>query len=88
MSVEQLKECCICLNLFHGPGNNPEPFGSKGDRCCTDCDDRFVTPVRMLLGRKPMNDKLEQFLRGVAKYGNFVISQKKHMTAVHRKKIS
>ena len=41
--------CCICNDPLEGMGNNPEPF--KGERCCDDCNDRFVTPTRMCLGR-------------------------------------
>jgi hypothetical protein len=73
--IEKL-QCCICAREFTGMGNNPEPF--HGDRCCEECDDRFVTPCRMLLadGGK-LNEKLEVFLKALAKYGNFVRDAKK-----------
>ena len=77
-------ECCICLNPTHYPGCNPYPFGQAGDRCCEDCDDRFVVPVRILLGNKPLNSKLEQFLRALAKYGNFVIAGKRQLVKKRR----
>ena len=70
-------ECCICLRGFSGHGCNPAPFGESGDRCCTECDDRFVTPVRILVGLRPLNPKMEQFLCAIAKYGNFVVEQKR-----------
>jgi hypothetical protein len=45
----ELGKCCICNDAITGFANNPEPF--PGKQCCDDCNDRFVTPTRMCLGR-------------------------------------
>lgn len=42
--------CSICSNTFEGFGNNPWPFDqNKEDRCCDDCNIRFVIPARLKL---------------------------------------
>lgn len=44
-----MKTCSICQSEFAEFGNNPAPFPSDNDeRCCDDCNTRFVVPVRML----------------------------------------
>lgn len=57
------KKCCIChgkLSSFEGDfGNNPAPLmRGKNNRCCNNCNDRFVTPVRIL---QLQNDKKEEY---------------------------
>jgi hypothetical protein len=49
IKMETKKTCSICEEEFSGFGNNPEPFA--GDRCCDECNDRFVIPTRMVFGR-------------------------------------
>lgn len=52
--------CCICYREFSGYGNNPDgaawktedgivEFGQfePSDRCCAECDSRYVIPGRM-----------------------------------------
>lgn len=57
--------CCICGKTFTGYGNNPEgavwknekgeiikpTFGSN-DRCCDDCNSKYVIPGRIYLMSK------------------------------------
>jgi len=46
------KNCIICDNKLkettepYMDGNNPEPIAEKG-RCCDDCNETYVIPVRM-----------------------------------------
>ena len=63
-------ECSICGCEEHGMGNNPEPF--PGERCCKDCDDRFVIPVRMVLGRGYDNANTLSFLQTIAELGKAI----------------
>lgn len=62
-----LKTCCICNDTFTGWGNNPEPF--KGQTCCDDCNDRFVVPTRMCLGRGFNDESILMLLQTVAELG-------------------
>lgn len=52
--------CCICYGVFNGCGNNPdgavwknengvieEPQFRENQRCCDDCNNRFVIPGRI-----------------------------------------
>jgi hypothetical protein len=47
-------DCCLCgkpCEPWHaeptGYGNNPDPLGFEGDRCCNDCNTEFVIPARI-----------------------------------------
>lgn len=48
-------KCCICRKEFEGYGNNAEPlmkskdksFKSSEDRCCHECNSKFVIPFRV-----------------------------------------
>lgn len=53
-------KCCICGNKYFGWGNNPDgaawkkedgtvetPEFSRSDRCCEDCNSRYVIPGRL-----------------------------------------
>ena len=49
-------KCCIChKEISLTEGNNPYPvrdwscIGSKTNRCCNECNDRFVIPARLML---------------------------------------
>lgn len=66
------KSCSICGNMFTGWGNNPQPF--DGESCCDDCNDRFVVPVRMVLGRSYDNKYILVLLQTIAELGS-VMSQ-------------
>ena len=56
----QKRTCCICGAFIGGYGNNPEGAICKNmlgeiieltfkenDRCCDDCNDKFVIPGRL-----------------------------------------
>ena len=58
--MEEKKVCCICGKEFYGYGNNPEgavwkdgigsiiePTFNKTDRCCNECNDKYVTIGRL-----------------------------------------
>jgi hypothetical protein len=66
--MEVLKECCVCGEQFTGWPNNPEPF--KGKSACEECNDRFVTPVRMCLGRDFSDENILLLLTTIAELGN------------------
>ena len=40
-----MPRCSICGDAYIDHGNNADPFPG---RCCTDCDNRFVIPARIL----------------------------------------
>ena len=47
-------DCCICgkpCEPWHeeptGYGNNPDPLGVEGDRCCDVCNNIYVIPARL-----------------------------------------
>ena len=41
--------CCVCGQRFVGFGNNPRPIPHKADeRCCDDCNSRYVVPLRII----------------------------------------
>lgn len=64
------KTCCICGCEFSGFGNKPDPF--PGERCCDDCDNRFVIPARILL--KPGQDGVIEFLTRFAQLGRSMVA--------------
>lgn len=49
--------CSICGKEFEGFGNNPYPV-TKGedDRCCDECNDKYVIPAR-ITALKPKNSE-------------------------------
>jgi hypothetical protein len=51
MTETGLRPCCVCEMQFEGFGHNPEPFDGDVGMCCTDCNERWVVPVRILFGR-------------------------------------
>lgn len=65
--LTEKKVCCICNSVFEGWGNNPEPFDGKA--CCDDCNDRFVTPTRMCLGRNCENKEVLLLIQTIAELG-------------------
>lgn len=62
-----MKDCCICHCEFDAYGNNPQPF--KGDICCDDCNDRFVIPTRLCLGRGFADESILSLLQTIAELG-------------------
>lgn len=64
-------KCCLCGREIEGYGNNAEPV--KDGRCCDDCNDNVVLPVRIgwikienwrieeLTGYKPQTTFYEDF---------------------------
>ena len=67
MAEKAEKACCICGYRFTGWGNNPEPF--DGAACCDDCNDRFVTPTRMCLGRAYDGKEILLLIQTIAELG-------------------
>jgi len=65
--VKNKMECSICGDAITGWGNNPEPF--SGESCCDDCNDRFVVPVRMCLGRNFSDGPILTLLVTIAELG-------------------
>ena len=71
MSSKEEKRCCICGELFSEYGNNPDPLGSIEDKCCDDCNSRFVVPVRLISGRT-CRDDVKRFLCVIAQHGKMI----------------
>ena len=69
MSETEKKCCCICGDEFSEYGNNPEPLGRWPDRCCNDCNNRFVIPVRVMFGRDDLDDNTIKVLCRIAGLG-------------------
>jgi hypothetical protein len=65
--------CSICGKSAYGFGANPEPF--KGDRCCEDCDARFVIPTRLIFGRDADPHICDIFTR-LAQLGKMFVNQR------------
>jgi len=80
MATNDPKTCCICGEEFTGFGNNPEPF--KGETCCNDCNDRFVTPTRMCLGRGYDNESVLMLLMTIAELGKCFVKMNAEWAAV------
>jgi len=41
------RKCSLCLEEFHGMGNNPEPLKPFKERCCDRCNNEKVIPARL-----------------------------------------
>lgn len=39
--------CCVCRVPFIGWGNNPDPLGEPGEKCCDHCNWYHVIPARL-----------------------------------------
>lgn len=57
--------CSICGGAYTGAGNHAHPFEG---RCCDDCDNRWVTPARIL--RVDPGSALIPILREFARLGS------------------
>ena len=40
--------CSLCREHFYGHGHNPEPIKRFEERCCDDCNARYVIPRRLV----------------------------------------
>lgn len=50
--------CCICKEEFTGFGNNPAPLPVKeNDRCCDECNEQVIIPIRIYLLSKKKRPK-------------------------------
>lgn len=54
------KHCCICGRKLTGYGNNPAPVFDNG-RCCNECDDKVVIPVRMHIDNLIYNARHDKY---------------------------
>lgn len=39
--------CSICKGPYNNYGHNPEPVKDLKERCCTECNDEIIIPVRL-----------------------------------------
>lgn len=62
--MKQTGTCSICEGTYTNYGNNPWPFDDG--RACHDCNNRFVTPARILKVTEPFDLAL---LAAVARLG-------------------
>ena len=52
-----MRKCSLCGKSFEGMGHNPMPLRQYTERCCNDCNEDFVIPIRMdLLDRAIRED--------------------------------
>jgi hypothetical protein len=65
-----MKECCICGCGFAEYGSDPHPF--EGEKCCDDCNDRFVIPARIML--QPGQREVIDFLTRFAQIGRSMVA--------------
>jgi len=52
MTTDSTKVCSLCEQPYEGYGNNPSPLTDRlggFDRCCDDCNEELVVPVRARL---------------------------------------
>ena len=52
-------KCCLCGGNYSNWGHNPKPLGNPDqttdtDRCCNDCDCKYIIPVRLGNGIDPV----------------------------------
>ena len=57
MNIIEEWTCSICKKPSSGFGNNPQPVKNLkvADRCCDDCNDKFVVPRRWREVNKEVN---------------------------------
>ena len=70
------RQCAICAEPFNGFGNNPAPF--PGEVCCNNCDDYFVTPVRIMYADPAQAKPLLRALCQVAVIGKLLARAREH----------
>lgn len=70
-------KCSICEQEFSDFPNNPLPF--KGNYCCGECDDRFVTPARAF---GIHDEESIKALQKIAKLGAQLVKDKKEFKRV------
>ena len=57
LSTTGLKTCSICKFPFVGHGHNPQPVKDLrvSERCCSECNDTVVVPLRFRTLSKELN---------------------------------
>ena len=70
-----MPRCSICGDAYIDYGNSAIPFPG---RCCIDCDNRFVTPAR-ILGISPDSAFIEILTR-IAQLGRALSFRPEHFT--------
>lgn len=58
----QVHKCCFCTCPLQGDekhGHNPYPASTTG-RCCSQCNNRFVIPVRMVEFMKQLRKRNDE----------------------------
>lgn len=51
MNKYKVQKCAICGKMYKGYGNNAFPIDLG--RCCNECNDKFVIPLRVMMIRNP-----------------------------------
>ena len=44
---KEYRVCSLCRERFYGYGHNPEPIKRFEERCCDDCNARYVLQARI-----------------------------------------
>ena len=65
-----MNKCCVCGDSFTGVGYNPAPF--DGVLACADCNDRFVIPACMCLGRDYKDPSVLALLQTFCELGKVI----------------
>lgn len=69
-----MNHCAVCGGILEGWGSNPDPLATgDNDRCCRECDLRFVIPARIL----QLGPTACAIVRGVAEVGRALVDQHK-----------
>ena len=53
MNNNKTQKCSICGKSYKGYGNNAFPI--DWGRCCNECNDKFVIPLRILMIENPVH---------------------------------
>lgn len=61
---KELVTCCICgKEISYDESNNPSPlYTGENDRCCHDCNEKYIQPTRNLIGYEPQTSEDEKEL--------------------------
>ncbi len=51
MNKNKIQKCSICGKIYKGYGNNAFPI--DWGRCCNECNDKFVIPLRVMMIENP-----------------------------------
>jgi len=59
--MSETGKCCVCGGQYERYGNNPWPASTiKGERCCHECNDKTVIPMRLLLWAMGQDQKKDE----------------------------